>query len=251
MISECGKGESGWRGQKAGDNTGSEWAIRSWYSYPWNAVLRHPSIEVANMLCNLHIKAANNNHIGYDMDDRYTYETELVRAGYDPTKVVTNCETDCSAAVIAHIHAAGALLSIDSLFNCSATYTGNMRARCKKAGFDILIDSKYLSSEKYLQPGDILLNDDHHTCIYVGDGKTIESGGFAFTGKTHCFNYSAGMLYTAPAGYEQPVYCDSSCTDQIGTLDPSEKCYGLAKWGDVIVVEYKTAHGWKVGYVRN
>ena len=46
-----------------------------------------------------------------------------------------------------------------------------MRAGFKAAGFQVLTDSKYLTSQNYLMPGDILLNDTNHTATNIGIGK--------------------------------------------------------------------------------
>ena len=41
MISNSGSDENGkYSGGQAGDQTGKEWQIRSWYNRPWNYVLR-------------------------------------------------------------------------------------------------------------------------------------------------------------------------------------------------------------------
>ena len=43
------------------------------------------------------------------------------------------------------------------------------------AGFEILTDSKYLTSDVYLLAGDILLNDVYHTAINLTNGSKAES----------------------------------------------------------------------------
>ncbi len=185
MISNSGKGETGWRAQQAGDQTGGEWCLRAWYSYPWNCVLRHPDAKVRATICNLHILAAKNDCIGYDMNDRATYEAALKAAGDNPSKVTKKVESDCSAGVLAHVRAAGRLLGDSKLSGCKATYTGNMRSILKSCGFQVLTDAKYLTSEKYLVPGDILLNDVHHTCVEVGTGALLSAGAMGGSG-TSC-----------------------------------------------------------------
>lgn len=176
MISNSGHDERNkYSGGVAGDNTGTEWQLRSWYNRPWNCVLRHPNSKVAKTISDLSIKAAKNNKIGYDQGQRNTYWQQLQAVGYDPSKIKTHCESDCSAGVIANIKAAGYLLGITALQNINATYTGNLRSGAKKAGFTVLTESKYLTGERYLKPGDILLNDEHHVAVYVGNGSI--SGG--------------------------------------------------------------------------
>lgn len=57
-------------------------------------------------------------------------------------------------------------------------YTGNLRTGLKAAGFTVLTESKYLTSDAYLLEGDILLNDSCHTATNVRTGsKATSSGG--------------------------------------------------------------------------
>ena len=176
-ISNSGSDENGnYKGGAAGDNTGREWQIRDWYNRPWDCVLRHPDPEVRACIADLATKAANNNKIGYDQYQRDTYWKELQKAGYDPSKITTACESDCSAGVIANIKAAGYILGKPELQNITCTYTGNMRAGLKAAGFACLTDSKYLTSSAYLVAGDVLLNDKHHTATAVTNGISSGNG---------------------------------------------------------------------------
>ena len=170
-ISNSGSDENGnYKNGKAGDQTGKEWRIRDWYNYPWNCVLRHPLAEVRACLATLAVKAAENNNIGYDQNQRDDYGIELAKADYDPSKITKPVESDCSKGVIDDTKAAGHILGIPDLQNIKATYTGNMRAAYKAAGFYVLTETKYLKSSDYLLAGDILLNDAHHTCTVITNG---------------------------------------------------------------------------------
>lgn len=177
-ISNSGGDERGKiSGGKAGDQTGREWQLRSWYNRPWNCVLRYEKdSRVGQKLAELGIKAALNDKIGYDQTQRMTYHTQLVNAGYDPSKITVACEADCSAGVIANTKAVGCILGISAIAGIQATYTGNMRSAYKAAGFTVLTASKYLTGPDYLLPGDILLNDTHHTCTNVTRGKKAGAG---------------------------------------------------------------------------
>lgn len=173
MISNCGHDENGnYHGGKAGDQTEGEWEVRGWYSRPWNCVLRHPSLKVRETIATLAREAANNNMIGYDQYQRTTFYTALKAAGWRPSNIITVCETDCSAGVAALVIAAGHLLGVAALQTVSKDcYTGNLRATLKNAGFEVLTESKYLTSDNYLLPGDILLYEGHHTAINLDTGK--------------------------------------------------------------------------------
>lgn len=173
-ISNSGSDENGRAtGGSPGDQTKKEWQIRSWYNRPWDCILRHPDEKVRHKISELAIKAAQNDHIGYNQNNRYSYWDLLVKAGYDPSKIVTNCDADCSAGVIANTKAVGYILGIKALQQLQATYTGNMRSTFKNAGFQVLTASKYLTSADYLLPGDILLNDVHHTATCVSTGAKV------------------------------------------------------------------------------
>ena len=170
-ISNSGSDENGnYKNGKAGDQTGREWYIRDWYNYPWNCVLRHPLAEVRACLATQAVKAAENDNVGYDQLQRDDYGIELAKADYDPSKITRPVESDCSAGVIANTKSTGHILGIPELQNINATYTGNMRASYKAAGFYVLTDKKYLTSSDYLLAGDILLNDAHHTCTVITNG---------------------------------------------------------------------------------
>ena len=172
-VSNCGHDERGrYTGGIAGDQSGTEWYICSWYSYPWNYVLHHPNAKVRAKIAQLAKEAANNNKIGYDQTQRGTFWTQLQKAGYYPSRITTACEADCSSGVAAIVKAVGYILGIQSLKNVPTTaYTGNLRRVLEAAGFETRSSSKYLTSEAYASAGDIWLNTAYHTCIQVTDGR--------------------------------------------------------------------------------
>lgn len=172
-ISNSGSDERGkLHGGKAGDQTGKEWQLKSWYSRPWTCVLRYPNAEVRDMIAKFAIEAALNNNIGYNQYKRYTYWDQLVKAGYDPSKIVAKCDEDCTAGVTANVKAVGHVLGIKALEDLPKTIrSSNMKSNFKKAGFEVLTDKKYLSGYNYLLPGDILLCENHHAATNVTIGK--------------------------------------------------------------------------------
>ena len=179
MIANSGHDERGkYSGGQAGDQTGKEWEIRSWYkySYNWNCVLRYPDIAVGKKIAELAKEAANNNNIGYNQGNRTSFWFALEKAGYYPSKIKTKCDADCSSGVSAIVKAVGYLLNIPKLKELSITnYTGSMKPNFKAVGFEVLTDSKYLDSDAYLMPGDILLNVTHHTCINLDYGSKVKA----------------------------------------------------------------------------
>lgn len=172
MISNCGHNENGkYTGGKAGDQTGDEWAVIPWYSRPWRCVLRHPDPAVRQEIARQARAAANNPLIGYDQGQRVTFWQHLKASNYNAAQIAVACDADCSSGVAAIVKAVGYRLGIKALQGVSTdAYTGNLRAVLKAAGFDVLTDDKYLTSDKYLLGGDVLLYDGHHTAINLDDG---------------------------------------------------------------------------------
>ena len=173
MVANCGHDENNqYHGGKAGDQTGTEWQIRSWYNGKWDVVLRYPDKKVADKIAELAELAAKNDMIGYDQWQRQTYWKALVAAGYNPRAIKTPCEADCSSGVCANVKATGELLNIAKLKELNENLrTATMLAAFKAAGFMALTDTKYLTSDKYLKRGDILLRIGHHTTTNITDGK--------------------------------------------------------------------------------
>lgn len=92
------------------------------------------------------------------------------------------CEADCSSGVAAIVKGAGYRLKNEKLKNVStACYTGNLRAALKAAGFEVLTDKKYLTSDAYLLEGDILLNDGAHVATNLTNGAKASGGGASQT----------------------------------------------------------------------
>ena len=179
MISNSGHDERGrYSGGKAGDQ-GGEWVIRSWYSRPWNLVIRFEDSKIAAMLATLSIYAARNNKVGYDQGQRTTYWTQLAKVGYDPRKITVACEADCSAGVLANTKAALYLTGHKAWGDRISIYgyTGNMRSIICGCGAKVKVFSDYshTHSTQYLLPGDILLNTNYHTAVNLGVGSKMKN----------------------------------------------------------------------------
>ena len=174
MISNCGHDENGkYNGGVAGDQTGKEWEIIPFYKRPWTKMLRHPDPKVGELIASLAREAANNDLVGYDQGARTTFWKALAATGtYHPKDIKVPCEADCSGGVVALIKAVGKLLCDMKLSRLSENlYTGNMAEALKKAGFIEYTDAKYLNSDDYLIPGDVLLYPGHHTATNLDTGK--------------------------------------------------------------------------------
>lgn len=176
-ISNCGHDERNrYSGGQAGDQTGREWYIRPWWNDNWNVVLRHPDAKTRALIADMAVKAAQNNLIGYDQGQRLTFWQHLKASNYDPAQITVKCEADCSSGVAAIVKGAGYRLGNKAMQNVNVSITTwNERNALKAAGFQVLTDSKYLTSDAYLLAGDILLNESSHTTINITNGS--KSGG--------------------------------------------------------------------------
>jgi len=96
-------------------------------------------------------------NLGYDQSNRLDF-----RVGG---------ETDCSALVILTCEQAGLLRGNNIRKGIGATFTGNMRANFRDRGWQVLSNLPV----SQLQPGDVLLNDTHHTAMYVGNGQVAQA----------------------------------------------------------------------------
>lgn len=94
------------------------------------------------------VNIANDNSHGYD---------QIGRWGPD---------YDCSSLVISAYEQAGVKVK-----EAGATYTGNMRTAFVKCGFNAIPYKKGMA----LYKGDVLLNEKHHTALYIGDGQIVQA----------------------------------------------------------------------------
>lgn len=151
----------------AGDQTGKEVCIRSWYSKPWNAVIRFKSLDMQQKVADCMIRAANNVRIGYDQQDRNSLLRYARNVGYDPYKVTTPCETDCSALVTLACIYAGIPESALVVNGNSAT-TSNIKSRLEATGkVEVFIGKDYTAKTENLLVGDILLSKGDHVAVVV------------------------------------------------------------------------------------
>ena len=182
-------------GGKAGDQTGKEVCVRSWYSNAWDFVLRPKDPNVAEKSAVACEKACNNAHIGYDQNQRNTLHTKAKLVGYDLSKVTADCETDCSALMTV-CAIAGGVSSLEYTGNAPTTRT--MRKVFVASGaYEILTDKKYLTTDANLKRGDILVKEGRHTAMVLTNGSAFS----ASTNGSEKFDsaYKNGKLFTVSA----------------------------------------------------
>lgn len=247
MISNCGHDEHGqYKYGQAGDQTWTEWTIVNWYSYPWNVMLRYPNAEIRHWMGDQARAAALNNNIGYDQLERQTFWQQLVKSGYDASKINTPCETDCSAGVLAICKAAGYHFNIEALKNINQTgYTGNEEAILKAAGFEAYREYKYLSSDAYLDNGDILLNTMNHTAFNVTQGNQVQEKEVKTTSRPNGIDVSGyqPVDITNIVSYD---FVGVKITQGTGYINPYWKKqvdYALAKGAVVLGYHYANGSG--------
>ena len=152
---------------KAGDQTGKEVCIRTWYNKPWTYVIRFHDPDMREKVAIAMENAAKNDHIGYDQNQRNTLNTQAKKVDYDLSEITTPCETDCSAFVSVCVLAAG--VALDYAGNLPTTRT--LKSVLGKTGeFDIYTNSKYLTGTDYLRRGDILCKAGKHTVMVLDSG---------------------------------------------------------------------------------
>lgn len=155
---------------QAGDQTGKEVCVRSWYSKPWTILLRYPDRSVRQRIAEIAEILANDNLIGYDQNERNSLHDVLKACDYDLNTFFLRgqkVETDCSAFVTCVCIAAG-IKGLEYAGNAPTTAT--MKSVFKKSGFEVLTDEKYVTQSDYLSEGDILLKPSSHTVIVLDDG---------------------------------------------------------------------------------
>ena len=89
--------------------------------------------------------------------------------GYSQQTRNGNPNYDCSSFVIAAYEAAGVPVK-----EAGAGYTGNMRKAFTKVGFEWIPGNPKMED---LLPGDVLLSENSHTEMYIGNGKNVGAHG--------------------------------------------------------------------------
>ena len=159
-------------GGAAGDQTDGEVHIRTWYSSPWDCVLRPKSPELAEKSAAACEAACANNKIGYDQGSRNTLYIYAKLVGFDLDKITDACECDCSSLMHVCAIAGGAKLA----YGVNGMWTGNMVEGFTANGeYEVLREAKYLNSDVYLRRGDILLNSKSHTAMALENGAYADN----------------------------------------------------------------------------
>lgn len=162
-IDENGKIHGG----AAGDQTSKEVCTRGWYNSGWQTVLRCKDSDKNEQMAQACEAACMNPNVGYDQYQRNTLREAAKAADFDLSKV-GKCECDCSALMAVCAECADIEVPYT---NGNAPSTRTMVEAFKSTGeFDVLTESKYLTSDKYLRRGDILVKNGH-TAMALQNGE--------------------------------------------------------------------------------
>lgn len=160
-IDEYGRAAGG----KAGDQTGKEVSTQNWYAHKkgW-VILRARNPEVREKIAQCMESACENNHIGYDQNQRTSLYLVAQKIGFNTAWVSVDCETDCSELV--HVCLAYAGITTPT-FN-----TSTERAVLERTGkFETITKAAYTQSSDYLMRGDILVTAQKgHTAVVLDNG---------------------------------------------------------------------------------
>jgi len=161
------------KGGQAGDQTGKEVCIRTWYDKKWDLMLRHPNESIAYASANIAQLLADSNLVGYDQNQRNTLHDTLRSMDYNTGHYIASgvkTETDCSAFVTC-AYIAGGVKTLE--YNGNAPTTSTMEKTFKNAGFEVYKQNRFLTSDSYLKKGDILVKAGSHTVICLESGTRV------------------------------------------------------------------------------
>lgn len=162
-IDENGKVSGG----KAGDQTGKEICIRSWYSKPWNVYLECTDKEVAHKAASIMECICFDDNYGYDQGQRVTGYNNIVKN--NGSVHGAKGEFDCSSLVSAAYKLAGLNISV------SNTTRSLRKALLATGKFKEYTNKKYLDTDEYAKRGGIYLKEGSHVVMALEDGKPAEA----------------------------------------------------------------------------
>ncbi len=160
-IDENGKTVGG----RAGDQTGKEVSVQSWYAHKkgW-IILRAKNDATREKIAQCMEAACSNNHIGYNQNPLISLYLVAQKVGFNVARVTVDCETDCSKLVRVCLAYAGIMTP--------AFTTLTERAVLERTGkFQTITKAVYTQSSEYLMRGDILVTAQKgHTAVVLDNG---------------------------------------------------------------------------------
>ena len=167
IIGSARSDENGHLNGKPGDQKGGkEVSTQNWYLHKKGWVIIRAKDPAKRKKIAYAFKAAcDNNNFGYGQATKNTGYNAAAKMGYDPAKVKTKVNIDCST--LARLALAYAGIKVPDW------YTGNMKsiAKSKPSTFEVIEGTK-AQTDKYLEVGDILVTKTKgHTVGVISIGK--------------------------------------------------------------------------------
>lgn len=158
---------------KAGDQTGKEVCIRTFYKKPWKYLLRCKNQNVAELMALACESLCLNPHVGYDQLNRLSLNKELKKIEYNYSRLNVDCECDCSSFMTVCAQCAGINIPYP---NGNAPTTSNMVRIFQETNmFDVITEN--INLESYLKRGDILVGPPAtHTVMVLDNGENVVNG---------------------------------------------------------------------------
>ena len=164
-------GETGSTNQTAGDASGNEVSTQNWYLHFKGWVVLRPDPEYAEKIAYACQAACDNDNIGYDQTNRNTLYNEAKKVGFDPKRVTSKVECDCSSLVRVCCAYAGITVGDFNTASEASALVGTGK-------FTKLTVSKYTMQDDYLKRGDVLVTKTKgHTVVVLSDGSKAGSSG--------------------------------------------------------------------------
>lgn len=169
-IGMAAKDERGrYSGGKAGDQTRKEVYVRTWYSRPWDRVIRINDASVREKFARSVEDICRNDNIGYSQSSRLSLWAAASEQGWKVSEIRKPCNCDCSSLIAVAARSAGLTIPRD-------VWTGNLEsAFLRVGGVTVLTEPRFLTSDAYVLRGDILLNTLHHVAVALEDGPQAEN----------------------------------------------------------------------------
>lgn len=251
-------------GGKAGDQTGKEVCVRTWYSKPWNVMLICKDKELAKQAARYMKAICNDNDFGYDQNQRTTGYFAIVNANGVVEKAKIS-EFDCSSLVSSCYRLAG----LDISYQCTTRTLRN--ALLKTGKFVSYTDSSHLNTDEYAEIGAIYLAEGQHVVMALENGSkagktTTTNSSTSTKSSANKPSYKVNNIYTlqvelnvrTDAGTDKTAKKHSQLTadgqrhdvDKDGALDKGTKvtCQAIKNIGNDIWI--KIPSGWIAAYYR-
>lgn len=166
-------------GGKAGDQTKTEVSTRIYkdYSKGWNGVLRYRGDEwerINNRMMKAAYRLGKYNKVGYDQNQRDTLYRQMQEQNWLLRNVnkIEPCETDCSAFMVVVANIAFVPLKKGKKLPDWLNTEFMVEYFTRYMGFKWIKSGINFKTGDGLFAGDILLNQRHHTEIFMGRNKS-------------------------------------------------------------------------------